>query len=109
MVRRLVGCLFVLAVTLAAADASGKWTGPAGEYKVTLELKQEGEKVTGTLGETGGTPFAIENGKAQGNLITFEVNPDERYQFKLELKGEQLKGTVVTGDGLTIEIDLKRP
>ena len=58
---------------------------------------------------TGGTPFAIENGKAQGNLITFEVNPDERYQFKLELKGEQLKGTVVTRDGLSIEIDLKRP
>jgi hypothetical protein len=109
MVRRLLGCLFVLAMTLAAADASGKWTGTAGEYRLTLELKQEGEKLTGTLAPNDGTPFEIEKGKVQGNVITFEVNPSERYEFKLELKGEQLKGTVVSGDGLAIEVDLKRP
>jgi hypothetical protein len=109
MVRRLLGCLFVLAMALAAAEASGKWVGTAGDYKVALELKQEGEKLTGTLAPNDGTPIDIENGKVQGGVITFELNPGGRYTFKLELKGEQLKGTVVSGDGITMDVELKRP
>ena len=107
MARRLFCCLFVLAMTLAAADASGKWTGTGGEYKVTLELKQEGEKLTGTLYANEGTPLEIEKGKVQGNAITFELNPGARYQFKLELKGDQIIGTVVSDEG-TWDVDLKR-
>ena len=97
-----------MATTLAAADVSGKWTGTAGEYKVTLELKQEGEKLTGTLAPNEGAPFEIEKGKVQGNVITFELSPDVRYQFKLELKGDQIKGTVVSDDGTVRDMDLKR-
>ena len=106
--RKLFCCLFVLTMTLAAADVSGKWAGTGGEYKITLELKQEGEKLTGTFGRVDGPPWEIENGKVQGNAITFELNPSGRFQVKLELKGDQMKGTVATPDGLTMEVEVKR-
>lgn len=66
------------------ADPTGTWTwtrpgrngGP--EVKMTLKLKLEGDKVTGTLtmpGRNGGDPVEtkIEDGKIKGDEVSFSV------------------------------------
>jgi hypothetical protein len=66
------------------ADASGTWTwtapsrgGGGGERKMTLKLKTEGDKVTGTLSAPGrdGTPrdTEIADGKIKGDEVSFTV------------------------------------
>ena len=70
------------------ADASGTWTwtapsrgggggGGCGERKMTLKLKTEGDKVTGTLSAPGrdGTPREAEiaDGKIKGDEVSFTV------------------------------------
>lgn len=62
---------------ISAADATGKWVaempGRGGNtMKTTFNFKVDGSTLTGTVsGRNGDTP--IENGKVDGNTITFEV------------------------------------
>lgn len=62
---------------ISAADATGKWTaempGRQGNtMKQTFTFKVDGATLTGTVsGRNGDTP--IENGKVDGDTITFEV------------------------------------
>src|SRR5687768_14605276 len=61
------------------ADATGTWTWTAqgrngGEAReITLKLKQEGEKVTGTMSGRQGNDTAITNGKIAGDEVSFDV------------------------------------
>ena len=80
-----VGAALTLGTTLAqAADASGTWTWTragrnGGEaQKMTLTLKADGEKLTGTLtspGRQGGDPVKTEisDGKVKGDEVSFTV------------------------------------
>lgn len=80
----------ILAITLLAfgtavqaADATGtwSWTRPGrnggAEQKVTLKLKADGEKLTGTLSSPGrdgqATETAIADGKVKGDEVSFTV------------------------------------
>ncbi len=71
----LAGCL--IAVTMWAADVTGKWTaemqGRGGNtMTVTMNLKADGDKLTGTIsGRNGDTD--ISDGKVDGNNISFSV------------------------------------
>jgi len=62
---------------VSAADATGKWVaempGRGGNMmKQTYSFKVDGSTLTGTVsGRNGDTP--IENGKVEGDTITFEV------------------------------------
>ncbi len=131
--------LFVFAILLAvafvaaAADVSGKWTyeqpgrGGGNPTTVTLTLKADGAKLTGTvLGGFGGgrgrggpggpggdpnaappappapTPVDISDGKVNGNTITFNVNR------------ETPNGTMTTSykgtlDGDSLQLEVTRP
>jgi hypothetical protein len=109
------------AAGLMAADVTGKWTGTlttrndAGEERrgpALLELKQEGNKVTGTAGPDSGERHTIENGKAEDGNITFEI-PHEEFVMKVSLKheGDELKGGVQRerqGRTEQAKLDLKR-
>jgi hypothetical protein len=69
--------LGVAAFSLWAADVTGKWTaemqGPGGNTRtVTLNLKADGSKLTGTV--SGGRGDAeISDGKVDGNDLIFSV------------------------------------
>jgi hypothetical protein len=73
----------VLAFTLMAADVSGKWTyeqpgrGGGNPTTVTLSLKADGNKLTGSVTRPGrgGDPMVTEisEGKIDGNTVTFKV------------------------------------
>ena len=85
--------LLAVALSAMAADAvTGKWTfeqagrggggGGGTPRMVTLDLKADGAKLTGTIlqpmgGRGGGgaapTPVEIKNGKVDGNNISFDV------------------------------------
>jgi len=97
--------LFVSA--LAWADANGKWTwkqrgGQNGaEVAMTLELKQDGEKLTGSIAREGSDmKMEIKEGKITGSDISFvtvvERNGMERKTvYKGKIEGDMIKGNVI--------------
>jgi hypothetical protein len=109
--------LLVSAVTLLAADATGKWTGTltpddGGEGPAYLVLKQEGTKLTGTAGPGEDKQTPIENGKVDGATITFELPAGGGVmKFALKQQGEEIKGDVSResdGQKQTAKLAVKR-
>ncbi len=71
----------VLALGAFAADVTGKWVGkvetPNGSRDVTYTLKQDGDKLTGSVpGRNGETP--ISDGTVKGDDVMFTVTRGER-------------------------------
>jgi hypothetical protein len=103
--------LLVASFALMAADVSGKWTyeqpgrGGGPGRPVTITLKQDGAKLTGSVpgfGRGGGDPpppSEIMDGKVDGNNVSFSV--------KREMNGNTMvtkyEGTV-DGDNLKLKI-----
>jgi hypothetical protein len=113
--------LFVLAaVTLIAADATGKWTGnlivssDEGEQSrpAHLVLKQEGTTLTGTAGPDASEQHPIEKGKAEDGALTFEMPTGETImRFSLKQEGDEIKGEVTRerdGKTQTAKLAVKR-
>jgi hypothetical protein len=113
LLRNLKRCVVVVgltAVTAAiawAADATGKWTWTTtfGQNQVTqtLELKQEGEKLTGfLLGRNDQKTEISPGGTAKDNKLNFVV---ER-----ERQGNKIKTTYEgVQEGDTIKFKITRP
>ncbi len=96
--------------SLQAADATGTWSwtqaarGGGADTKITLKLKVDGEKLTGTItqpGRGGGaaTDIAISDGKVKADAISFSVVRDmggnsmtNKYSGKLA--GDTINGTM---------------
>src|SRR3954468_12907211 len=76
-----LGLAVVLGVggTAPAADATGTWKWSVerngNTIETTLKLKQDGEKLTGTInsGRQGGSDTEIEDGKVKGDAVSFKV------------------------------------
>lgn len=97
--KHLVVLLFA-AASLIAADATGKWSGtmtPDGREPgpAHLALTQEGSKLTGTAGPNPGEQHPIQNGKAEGGVLTFEVaTGDHVMTFVLKHQGDEIAGDI---------------
>ena len=123
-----LGCLlFTLTLTLSAADVTGKWSG-SGELKrpdgttdggpVYMDLKQNGQEVTGTVSTDSDRQWAIQKGRLEGQKLSFEVSTpaDEAARvFKVELtitEDGRLEGTVEAqdsaGNKISGKLSLKR-
>lgn len=73
-----VALMGVLAVGALAADVNGKYTGEMqgrnGAQTITMNFTTSGGAVTGTVSNPrGGDDMKIENGKIDGDTITFDV------------------------------------
>lgn len=101
--RTLTFTFLTLALQLMAAELAGTWVGsfeiagPNGQTQADrcyMIVKQSGVRITGTVGPDGGVQWTIQNGKADGDRITFAVFPPEggRLTFELRLAGGHLKG-----------------
>ncbi len=107
---KLLAWLLLLA---AGVDFTGKWTGtagpPAGEaHPLTIVLKQDDSKVEGYMLSQGGKPVPLAEGKVEGNLLTIEMQGSQQVvKFRLELSGDRLDGTAVTGTQ-QVEVHLAR-
>lgn len=113
MLKKIVFVVLVCMLALSAADVTGKYVGEAkmsfqGQervMKLTLDLKADGAKVTGTLLQEGGmgkaapTPTEIKDGKVDGNKVTFNVERPGRdgnvmkTEYSATLDGTTLKGS----------------
>lgn len=96
--------LFVLGA--AAADVNGKYaaetTGRRGPQTIVFDLKTDGAKLTGTVSGRGPEPAAIENGKVDGDTITFQTTMNmQGNTMKMNYTGK------VSGDSIefTAEMD----
>ena len=106
-----VSILLVAALGAMAADVSGKYTfdqpGRGGNTTtVTMTLKADGSKLTGTLSQPGrdgnAMETAISDGKIDGNNISFKVVREfNGMSISTEYSG------VAKGD--TIDLTIKRP
>jgi len=81
----------LVALSAAAADVSGKWSGSytfeSGDGGACfMVLKQNGADISGTAGPGEDQQWAIQNGKIEGSKVTLEVkSPDDGTVYKLEL------------------------
>jgi hypothetical protein len=105
--RRTLGFLAVLLIglttTALAADATGTWTWTVERggqtFTNTLKLKQDGEKLTGTISGRNNTEIAIENGKVSGEEVSFQVTREFNnnkfvQQYRGKVSGDTIKGQV---------------
>jgi hypothetical protein len=104
MVKNLLFVLISLALPLAAADISGKWSGTIeiadtgnGPIQTTVraEFEQKSGAVSGKMGRPGDDESPIRNGKVEGEAVSFEVSSPETtrpVRFTLRLVGDRLEG-----------------
>jgi len=101
----LIAVLGLLTATLCAADVSGKWAGdvstPDGQsISLTLNLKVDGDKLTGTItGPTG--DVEITEGKTTGDTLSFVLSVDAGGQ-QLVFK---VSGKLSGDDQLNLKMD----
>lgn len=99
-IKAAILCLLATGVVLAA-DPSGKWEAamqsPRGDVKMTINLKADGEALTGTIGNERMGESEIQDGKISGDEISFK-QVMERGDRKLTI---EWKGTV-KGDELEL-------
>ena len=94
--------LTLATLSLAAADATGKWTGTITPQNVPgesegkpayLVLKQDGATLTGTAGPNADEQFAITGGKVEDGRLTFQLQ-EKSMSFDLKLQGDEITGDV---------------
>jgi len=97
------GILFLLLATVAwAADVTGTWKGevstPDGNsFTLTYNFKQDGAKLTGTVLGPQGDPLPLDNGKVEGDKISFSVKVDMNGGTVFSSEG------TINGDAITLK------
>jgi hypothetical protein len=89
-------------------SATGTWkstikTPDGNTFEITYKLKQEGEKLTGTVTGRDGKETKIEEGKVKDGKVSFQVTRErDGNQFTIKYEGElsddAIKGKVGVGD-----------
>ena len=88
-----------LAASAFASDVTGKWVGkmetPNGTRDSVINLKQDGEKLTGSMpGRNGETPIA--DGSVKGDDVAFTVvrnfgGEERKINYKGKVAGSEMK------------------
>ncbi len=94
------------AAAAKTVSVAGHWnceaTSSSGrEYKLQLDLAEEGGKLSGTITRADGSA-AVDDAKLEGNNLSFKVAADGTvYTVKLTVEGQTLKGSYAspTGEG----------
>jgi hypothetical protein len=91
----------VLTSLLMAADISGKWSGKGEEGpEWVFNFKAEGAKLTGTMVGADGKERPINDGKLEGDNLSFSVDSEwQGNAIKLVMKGK------VAGDKINLRVD----
>ena len=100
----------ILAVTSFAADVSGIWNGTfspqqqdgsTGESRPAfLELKQDGEKLTGKVGQSADQSFEINEGAIKDDVVTLTAAmPEGSLKITLKIKDGKLEGDLLMERG----------
>jgi hypothetical protein len=115
-------CLCILgfvSVPSAQGSVDGKWAGEVqggrGPQQITLTLKADGGKLTGSLTGGRGGDVTITDGTIKGNTVTFKSTQQGRggqitFNWTGTLKGDEIafKRMAEGGQGQAQELVLKR-
>jgi hypothetical protein len=112
-------CLIaIFAFTASAADISGNWKGaaetPNGTVERTFVFKVDGHKLTGETTSNMFGKSAIEDGKVDGNEVSFNITAhvqgnDAKVSYKGKVEGDTIKFTVeLQALGQTLEMTATR-
>ena len=116
----LLVCLLALSsFVMAQSSVDGTWTGEApggrGPQQVTLTLKADGGKLTGTMGGGRGGPIAIEEGTISDATLKFRTKQQGRggeitLNWTGTVKGDEIAFSRMaeSGQGQPQEFTLKR-
>jgi len=87
----------------APTNVSGTWTGSTtrGAATLVLVLKQDGQKVTGTLSGAG-TDDGPVSGTISGNTIRLKYDDGRETTPSLNVKGDQITGMLSGGTQVTL-------
>jgi len=87
----------------APVDVTGTWTGntQTSARTITMQLKQAGKNVTGTLEGAGVLDGAI-TGYIEGNMISLAERTGTGTKPWLNVKGDQMSGDLGSGNILTL-------
>jgi hypothetical protein len=105
----LIGAFVLLALAAAyAADVTGKWVaetqGRNGPTQTTFTFKAEGAKLSGSMQGAQGDPVEIQEGKIEGDDISFVVvRKFGENEMKMTYKGK------VTGDEIKFTREMPMP
>ena len=108
--------LLLAAASCFAADVDGKWTGtmstPNGDIPVNFTFKADGAMLDGSTMGLDGSEVKIQNGKVDGQKITFSVTFDfGGMPFTLNYAGavdkDQIKFTIDVM-GMPLDLVVKR-
>ena len=97
--------IFSVRPVLAATNVTDNWTGsmnsPDGNsFTLTFSFKQDGQKLTGTVEGPQGQPMDIENGKVDGNKLSFDVSFNGMtITHEGTVDGNEIKMTTKSQDG----------
>lgn len=96
----LVGSLVFLALLTAAwaADVTGQWKAEIQGANITINLKMEGQTLTGTLDNSLAGPTDIKDGKIDGDAVSFYVvrmlgENETKVMWKGTVAGDEIKFT----------------
>lgn len=121
MTKKSLSLIFISLCSLAmlAADVSGTWTGifhtrEGGAFETNLVLKVDGNNLTGTLQQGNSDEMQIENGKINGDQVTFTLTrgtgeKTRKINYTGKVNGNNMHLTVqAEGATRTQEIDLSK-
>jgi hypothetical protein len=110
--------LTAFSLVAMAADASGKWNasvpGRGGQARdVTITLKADGDKLTGSMTGFQGMDIPISDGKVSGDMVSFvtviERNGNTiKQSYSGKVEGDEIKFKREGGQGQPIEFTAKR-
>jgi hypothetical protein len=92
--------LILVATSMWAADLTGKWTGSmvlneGRTDPANVQLKQNGNEVTGTMGPSDEKQFPLTSGRMDGDQVTIEAKPGPSVlRLTMRLEGTKLSGEV---------------
>jgi len=118
LMKLLLTLMAVFAFVASAADISGNWKGtaegPNGAIERSFTFKQDGSKLTGETNSEYTGKSTINDGKVEGDTITFSINAkfqdnEMKLTYKGKISGDTIKlSSDFGGNGQTIEWTLKK-
>lgn len=113
----IAGLLALSSYVMAQSSVDGTWTGEApggrGPQQVTLTLKVDGGKLTGSAGGGRGGPITIEEGTISGSNLKFKTKQQGRggeitLTWTGTVKGDEIAFSRMPEGGQAQEFTLKR-